>query len=363
MFGRCSFCRLAVVAGLSVPIGNPAAAQTTTLTVSSWVPATHTVGGVLAQWCEMLKERSGGDVACQVLPRAVAGPAGAFDAVRDGVADVSYAVHGYTPGRFVLTQIAEMPFLGESAEATSVAFHHIFSRYPAMAEEHRGVKVLAVFTHGPGMVLNTRRPITDVNGLRGLKFRVGGGMANEVGRALGMNLTLKPAPETFELLRNGVMDGTLFPAEGVASFNLSKTVRHATRFPGGLYNTSFVFMMNPAKYAALSPRARQAIDDLSGEAAARLFGRAWDSSDRRGLAQMQADGVEIVQADPAFVRAVEESTASVVEVWASAAQAKGLHRPLEALQALRAETGRAQSAPRPGPAAPPRTRNPIDLPK
>lgn len=339
---RCPFCWPAVVAGLTVLIGGSVAAQTTTLTVSSWVPATHTVGRVLTQWCDMVLQRSGGDVACQVLPRAAAGPAGAFDAVKNGLADVSYAVHGYTPGRFVFTQIAEMPFLGESAEATSVAYQRIFSRHPVMAEEHQGVKVLAVFTHGPGMVLNTRRPITDVNGLRGLKFRVGGGMATEVGQALGMNVTLKPAPESHELLSTGVMDGTLFPAEGVASFNLSKTVRYATRFPGGLYNTSFVLMMNPSKYTALSPRGRQVIDELSGEPAARLFGRAWDDADRRGLALMQSDGVKTVQADPHFVRAVKERTAAIADIWATAAQAKGMRRPLDALQALRAETGNAR---------------------
>jgi TRAP-type C4-dicarboxylate transport system substrate-binding protein len=332
---------VAAAACFTVLVGSPAVAQTTTLTVSSWVPATHTVGQVLTQWCDMLSQRSGGDVACNVLPRAVAGPVGAFDAVKNGLTDVSYAVHGYTPGRFVFTQIAEMPFLGESAEATSVAYQRVFSRTPVMAEEHKGVKVLAVFTHGPGMVLNTRRPIADVNSLRGLKFRTGGGMANELGKALGMSLTLKPAPETHELLSTGVMDGTLLPAEGVASFNLSKTVRHATRFPGGLYNTSFVFMMNPAKYAALPPRGRQAIDALSGEVAARLFGRAWDEADRRGLATMQADGVEITQANPTFVRSVKEHTASVAEAWARVAQAKGMPRPLETLQALRAEASKA----------------------
>jgi TRAP-type transport system periplasmic protein len=331
---------MALAAGLACLVGSPAAAETTTLTVSSWVPATHTVSRVLSQWCDMLSERSGGDVACRLLPRAVAGPAGAFDAVKSGLADVSFAVHGYTPGRFVFTQIAEMPFLGESAEAASVAYQRIFERYPVMAEEHKGVKVLAVFTHGPGMVLNTRRPIAGVNGLRGLKFRSGGGMANEVGLALGMSLALKPAPETHELLSTGVMDGTLFPAEGVASFNLSKTVRHATRFPGGLYNTSFVFMMNPARYAALSPRARQTIDNLSGEAAARRFGRAWDDADRRGLALMQADGVEITQADAEFMRAVKERTAPVAGAWASAALARGMPRPLDALQALRAEASK-----------------------
>ncbi len=77
-------------------------------------------------------------------------------------------------------------------------------------------------------------------------------MVNEISKTLGMNVTLKPAPDSYELLSGGVMDGTLFPAESTESFKIDKIIRHATTFPGGLYNTSFVFMMNQAKYDKLT---------------------------------------------------------------------------------------------------------------
>jgi TRAP-type C4-dicarboxylate transport system substrate-binding protein len=118
-----------------------------------------------------------------------------------------------------------------------------------------------------------------VEDLAGLKFRVGGGMVNDISRALAMNATLKPAPDSYELLAGGVMDGTLFPAESTESFKIDKIIKHATTFPGGLYNTSFVFMMNQARYDKLSPQEKKAVDAISGEPAARLFGRAWDSVD------------------------------------------------------------------------------------
>ena len=188
----------------------PAAAQTT-LALSSWVPPTHALTTTQVEWCAMLEQKVPGKIKCNALPRQVAGPPGTFDAVRNGLADISFAVHGYTPGRFVTTQLAEFPFLGNSSETVSVAFQHIYAKYPAIADEHKGVKVLAVFTHGPGIVFNTKRPITKVEDLSGLKFRVGGGMVNEISKTLGMNVTLKPAPESYELLSTGVMDGTLFP--------------------------------------------------------------------------------------------------------------------------------------------------------
>jgi TRAP-type C4-dicarboxylate transport system substrate-binding protein len=319
----------------------PASAQTV-FTVSSWLPPSHTLSGAQKDWCTQLEQKTAGKARCNILPRGVAAAPATFDAVRNGLADLSYTVHGYTPGRFATTQIAEFPFLGDTAEPVSVAFQRLYARTPAMAEEHKGVKVLAVFTHGPGIVFNTKRPITQVDDLAGLKWRVGGGMVNEISKALGMNVTLKPAPESYELLSSGVMDGTLFPAESVESFKIDKVIRYGTRFPGGLYNTSFVFMMNQAKYDGLPADVKKAVDELSGEHAARLFGKGWDRVDRRGLAFMQANNVQVTMADSAFVKVVNDKVAPLVDTWAKAAEAKGMKDPKKALAEFRAEIARLQ---------------------
>jgi TRAP-type transport system periplasmic protein len=233
--------------------------------------------------------------------------------------------------------MAEVSFLGNSSESASVAFQRMYNKHPAIAAEHQGVKVIAVFTHGPGMVFNTKRPITKADDLSGLKFRVGGGMVSEISKAMGMNVTLKPAPESYELLSTGVMDGTLFPAESVESFKLDKTVKHATAFPGGLYNTAFVFAMNQATYDKQPADVKKAIDELSGEVTARLFGRGWDKVDRRGMAFMQAAGVQFTKADAAFVKAVQDKTGAVEDKWAAAAEAKGLKDAKKVLAEYRAE--------------------------
>ena len=312
------------------------------LTVSTWLPPTHVLSETQKEWCSMLEQKSAARMKCNILPRGVAAPPATFDAVRNGLADISYTVHGYTPGRFVTTQAAEFPFLGNNSEPVSVAFQRLYARTPAMAEEHKGVKVIAVFTHGPGIVFNTKRPITKAEDLTGLKFRVGGGMVNEISKALGMNVTLKPAPESYELLSSGVMDGTLFPAESVESFKIDKVIKYGTTFPGGLYNTSFVFIMNQAKYDALAPELKKVVDELSGESAARMFGKGWDKVDRRGQAFMQANGVQLSKADAAFVKVVTEKTAPLVDSWAKAAEAKGMKEPKKALAALRAEIAKLQ---------------------
>jgi TRAP-type transport system periplasmic protein len=331
--------RCAAALGL-VGAANLVHAQTV-LTVSTWVPPAHILSQTQAKWCEALASESAGKMRCNILPRGVAPPAGTYDAVRNGLADVSFTVHGYTPNRFLFTQMAELPFLGNFAEPISLAFQRTVNKHPTLLSEHQGVRVLGVFVHGPGIVFNTKRAIAKVEDTQGLKFRVGGGMVNEIAKSLGMNVTLKPATEAFELLSTGVMDGTFFTAESIESFKIDKIIKHATLFPGGLYNTSFVFMMNPDRYAKLSADEKKIIDKLSGEFTARLFGRAWDVRDRTGMAYMQAAGVTFTKADTKFVADVKTRTAPVEAKWVTDAQAKGLADPKKVLADFRAEIAKA----------------------
>jgi len=309
----------------------------TVLTTSSWVPPTHALTLAQKEWCDLVEKNANGKIRCNHLPRAVAAPPGTFDAVKNGLADVSFTVHGYTPGRFVLTQMAEFPFLGDAAEPMSVAFNRVAMKRPEILKEHEGVKVLAYFTHGPGIVFNTKRPVTKLEDLQGLKWRVGGGMVNEIAKSLSMNVTLKPAPESYELLSGGVMDGTLFPAESIEAFKLDKLIKHATVFPGGLYNTSFVFMMNQAKYDKLSADEKKAVDAASGEVAARIIGRSWDKFDRRAYALMQANNVQVVKADAKLVADIKAKTSTLEQKWAKDAEAKGMKDPAKVLAEFRAE--------------------------
>jgi len=322
-------------------LAGPVAAQTV-LTVSSWVPPTHSLSLAQKEWCDLLETNTSGKMKCNILPRGVAAPPGTLDAIKNGLADVSFTVHGYTPGRFVLTQMAEFPFLGNTAEPLSIAFNKVAMKYPQFNAEHQGVKVLTYFTHGPGIVFNTKRPITKVEDLQGLKFRVGGGMVNEIAKALDMNVTLKPAPDSYELLSGGVMDGTLFPAESIESFKIDKLVKHATTFPGGLYNTSFVFIMNQARYDKLSPAEKKAVDAISGDSAARVFGRGWDKVDRRGIALMHANNVQIVKADAKFVADVKAKTFPLEQKWLKDAEAKGLKDAAKVLAEFRSEIAKAE---------------------
>ncbi len=299
-----------VLAGL-LAVSLPAQAKTT-LRFSNWLPPTHPITTLMIQpWADRVAEATNGNVEINLLAKPLGKPPSHYDLARDGIADVTLGVHGYTPGRFVATQIAEIPFLGDSAEAISVAYWRTYEKYLAAANEHAGTKVLGVFTHGPGHMYSIEKPIQSVADLDGMKIRVGGGVVNDVGKALGAVTLLKPASESYEILSRGVADGIFFPTESIASFKLSQVLKYATLVPGGMYNTSFFLIMNQRKWDRLSPEDQQAIDSVSGEAFAQLAGKGWDQADARGKTAMEAENMQVSTASPALMNELKARLANI----------------------------------------------------
>ena len=136
-------------------------------------------------------------------------------------------------------------------------------------------------------MFNTKRPINKVDDLAGMKIRSGGGISEQMARALGASAFVKPAPESYELLSSGVADGTFFPLESISSFKLDTIVKYATLFPGGFYSSAFGFFMNEDKWNKLSKQDQDAIMSVSGETLARLAGKVWDATDRAALEDLK----------------------------------------------------------------------------
>jgi len=135
---------------------------------------------------------------------------------------------------------------------------------------------------------------------------------------------VKPAPESYELLKSGVADGVFFPLESVVSLTLDTVLEQATLFRGGMYSSAFGFFMNEDKWRKLPKQDQAAIEKISGEHIARLAGKSWDDADQRGLDVLKKSGVKIVNANPELVAEVQKRSAPIIDEWIKAATAKGV---------------------------------------
>jgi TRAP-type transport system periplasmic protein len=302
-----------------------AAQAQTTMTMSSWVPPSHSLTkDVLAVWAQNVEKATNGRVKLQMLPKHPSAPPGTFDAVKDGLVDVSYVTASYTPARHILPLLPELPGGGATAEINSVAYSRMHWKHLHAVGEYKGVKLLGVFTHGPGQMFNTKRPINKVEDLAGMKIRSGGGISEQMARALGASAFVKPAPESYELLSSGVADGTFFPLESINSFKLSTVVKYATLFPGGFYGSAFGFFMNEERWNKLTKEEQEAVMSVSGEALARLAGKSWDAADRAAYEEMKKAGIQITEAAPELIAGVKERAKVIEDDWVKNASAKGI---------------------------------------
>ncbi|MBT9386501.1 TRAP transporter substrate-binding protein [Pseudooceanicola sp. CBS1P-1] len=304
--------KLTLAAVAAVVLAAPVSAETK-LTVANWLPPSHPlVSDVIVPMMEKIKEATHGEVVPTMLPAPLGPPAAHFDFAVNGVADITFGVQGYSPGRFKTTNIAELPFMGPSAVATSVAYWRTWNAMLKQAGEYDKVHVLGVFTHGPGEIFVKGKDPSATDVLSGTKMRVGGGIINDIATKLGAVPVEGPSSKAYELLSQGVADGIFFPYESVNFFGLIPQLTDAIDVPGGLYNTSFYVVMNKAKWDALTPEEQTEIDSVTGEALARMAGEMWDAQDAKGKAAMEGK-ITIHPATDAQVAAWKEALQPVVD--------------------------------------------------
>ncbi len=314
-----------MIASVAITVSSTAAfAADVTLTISSWAPPTHGVNAIV--WPTMIKEieaATEGRVTAKIK-YGLASPPAQYDLIQDGAADISWIFHGYTPGRFVATKLIELPGYEGSAEASSVAYWRAHEKYFASANEHKGVKVIGLMTHGEGVVHSSTK-VTSLDKIAGLKLRIGGGVAGAAGTSLKASGIRVPAPKVYETLASHAADGVMMPMEAKASFKLFEVAQHTYSVPGGFYRGSFALVMNPGKFASLSAKDQAALETVFGENLSRIAGSMWDKIDGVGAAKLAASSDNsLTKASPEDVAKWNALAGPIIESVLSEVTAKGI---------------------------------------
>jgi len=310
----------------------PASAQTK-LVIGSWAPPSHHMNAdVLPTLGKRIQDATQGRVTFEIK-YDLAPPQGQFEAVRDGAQDIGWIFHGFSPNKFVAAQIMELPFLGAGAEAGSAAYWRVHEKYLAKADEHKGVVVIGLMTHGAG-VIQSLRPIKSWADLKGLKTRLPGGIASRAGETFGAVAISVPAAKLYESLSSKAVEAVFVPADAQKSFRLAGVTKFMLRVPGNLYNGSFALVMNPKKFESLGKEDQDALKSVIGEKLSAYAGSKWDAADKAGYEAAKAAGTEVSDASPQMVEELKKVAAALEADWIKRASGKG-YDPAAALKELR----------------------------
>ncbi len=86
---------------------------------------------VFEPWAEKLSKMTNGKVKVTFFPGGALGKTpDHYGLAEKGIADIVYILHDYTPGRFPMTSVFELPFMVTSAQKTSTAMWKIYEQFP-----------------------------------------------------------------------------------------------------------------------------------------------------------------------------------------------------------------------------------------
>jgi len=304
------------------------AAQEVTLRMHQFLPEQANVPAkLLIPWAEKVGKDSGGRIKIEVFSSMSLGgtPPQLMDQARDGVVDIVWTLPGYTPGRFPRAEVFELPFTMTNAEATSRSYWELF-KSDMEAQEFQGIKILATWVHGPGVIHAKGEGVRKLEDMQGKKLRGPTRVINGLLAELGAEPVGMPVPAIPEALSKGVIDGTVIPWEVTPALKIAELVDTHTEFSGdrALYTAAFVLAMNQAKYDSLPDDLKKILDDNTGADFSAYAGKTQASFDVPGREIAEATDNEIVVLDDAEVARWKEVAEKVRTNWFAEMDGKGI---------------------------------------
>ncbi|MFH0727312.1 MAG: TRAP transporter substrate-binding protein [Pseudomonadota bacterium] len=232
--------------------------ETITLTYANFSPASTFPCVQMERWAKEVRERTNGKVEVQTFPGGTLLTAkNVFDGIISGIADVGNFAMSYQPGRFPVSEAADLPYGFKSAKAGSTVLYELIEKYKP--KEFEKVKVITVFTCPPANFM-TIKPVKSLADLKGLELRAGGTQSDIV-KALGGIPIAMPQSDTPEALQKGTVKGNVSSMEVLKDFNYAAYTPNVTI--GNLWVVSFGVVMNKAKWDSLPDDVKKVIDALS----------------------------------------------------------------------------------------------------
>lgn len=245
--------------------------------------------------------------------------------VADGRSELGFTIALYHPSELPLSQVVGVPFVTEDAEAQVRTFNEMYANHEPFRDEwqSQGVHVLS-FTPLTNSIVATTEPVEDLDDLRGRSIRSVGFLAGAMD-AIGVNPVAMPAPEIFESLERGVIEGaSSYPFDVFIAAGLDEAAPFITEPGTGLYNLG-VIIVSMDVWESMSEERRELmtnfIDDFYVDHALDLLAQ---EEETRCDEFIDGGGTPNVLSDEDIAQWESEVGDSVIDRWRSDAIDTGL---------------------------------------
>jgi len=311
-----------IVAGLSSAAHS---AEVRRLRVADSFPNGHYLSKLIIQpWMAEVTKRTNGAIEFDYFPAQQLGKAtDMLTLTQTGVADIGYTAPAYASDKMPVSEAAMLPGSFETSCQGTKAYWKLAREGTIATQDYvpNKIKLLLSVALPPYQILTSKTPVRSERDIQGLKLRSTGGAQDLTLRALGAVPVRMAAPDTYESLSRGTLDGVLFPLDSVVSYNLEKTLKHST---DGANFASFIvaYSISASTWNSLSPEVQKVMMDVAEEIVPAACA-AVDKQESETKKKLEAAGVQFIPLSTEFRATLDTKLKDVGTKWAEGLDARG----------------------------------------
>jgi TRAP-type C4-dicarboxylate transport system substrate-binding protein len=314
--------------GLAILIGSSVWAQAADpikLRVADSFPKGHfLVKLVLEPWMEDVKKRTNNAVTFEHYPAQQLGKAtDMLKLTQAGVADIGYVAPAYASDKMPVSEVAMLPGNFEHTCQGTLAYSKLAKDGVIAEQDYKpnGIRLLLAVSLPQYRIFTVTKPVKEVGDVTGMKLRSTGGAQDLTLRAIGAVPVRMAAPDAYESLQRGTMDGLLFPLESVVAYGADKLVKYST---DGLGFASFIvaYSISDNVWKKLSPEIQKAMTDAA-DALVPTACQQIQKSDDEVKKSLEAQGVKFETLTPESKAKFKDLMKGVNKAWADGLDGRG----------------------------------------
>lgn len=206
-----------------------------------------------------LERLSDGRYSGQNFASGLVAPNEMLAALETGIVDVGSVLMAYYPAEFVESGLpGEMGLLNTSLMSSSGATTEYIATCPECLAEFTALReVFTGATTTSAYQILTKAPISSLADLKGMPLRTGSAAYSRWAEAIGATAVQMPAPEVFEALNQGVVEGHINSAGDLMAYQLYDIIHQVTKIDFGTFNGCSGASLRKEVWDGLSPEDRK----------------------------------------------------------------------------------------------------------
>jgi len=299
-----------VAGGLTVPM-----AQAKELKMATFMSPKHPINkGVLPPLAKAIAAETGGSLTLKLFPSGQLGkgPVAQYKRVIENVAEITFGIQGYTPTIFQRTMVVGQPGVGKSSQEVTGKIWNVYDKF--LKPEYSKVKVLALFSNWPPVLITRKKAVSKMADIKGLKIRAPSPSNIPQLKAWGAAAVYMPVSKIYNALQTGVLDGVYISPGAYVAAGMSG--------PTSL----FFIALNKQVWDGLSKSHQAAVNKHTGRKYSMMAANYWGGIDAKQLAtaKNQQKGVKFTQLSKKAIAEFDAATEKSVEAFLAAKEKKGI---------------------------------------